>query len=225
MTTSIQELLMVQFHTCANLLRRSCGRHGGDEKDGRHSRSSPRGRAGKAHGPFEESEKRDHPGHGPHGGHGRHDAHRGQGRILTALRGNGECSQKDLAALLRVQPPSLSEALDKLEARGFVSRSRNDEDKRITNVAITETGLKQAEEIEAGRRTMAEPMFASLSQEEMEVLSALLTKLAASLEAVCDKPREGHGAGSRGLGRHGCHLGGGERRSYDGEPYENNPGN
>lgn len=150
-----------------------------------------------------------HRGHGPHGPHGgRGGAHRGQGRVLALLAERDGQSPRDLAALLRVQPPSLSELLDKLSRDGSIERRRHEEDQRMSAVFLTEKGRAMVDEVRQARKDAAETTLAGLTAEEQENLSALLDKLIASLEArygeagACRRMGE-HGHG-HGRGRHGC---------------------
>lgn len=147
-----------------------------------------------------------HRGHGPHGGRG--GAHRGQGRVLAMLAERDGLSPRDLAALLRVQPPSLSELLDKLSRDGSIERRRHEEDQRMSAVFLTEKGRAMVDEVRQARKDAAEATLAGLTAEEQENLSALLDKLIASLEARDGEPGAcrrmgGHGHG-HGRGRHGC---------------------
>ncbi|WP_353118998.1 MarR family transcriptional regulator [Nitratidesulfovibrio sp.] len=163
-----------------------------------------------------------HRGHGPHGPHGgRGGAHRGQGRVLAMLADRDGLSPRDLAALLRVQPPSLSELLDKLSRDGSIERRRHEEDQRMSSVFLTEKGRAMVDEVRQARKDAAETTLAGLTAEEQENLSALLDKLIASLEArdgedgACRR-MDGHGHGhERGRGRHGC-CGGEDAVAEDG---------
>ena len=151
-------------------------------------------------------------GHGRgHGGHheGRGECgshHRGQGRIISLLRARDGISQKELAELLNIRPPSLSEVLDKLEANGLIERRQHEDDKRVSNVFITEKGSETAVRVEEARQSMADELLAGLSPQEQESLSELLGKLTGALEAKLGDAEEG--------GRHGghcCHGRHGER--------------
>ena len=160
-----------------------------------------------------------HRGHGPHGPHGgRGGAHRGQGRVLALLAERDGQSPRDLAALLRVQPPSLSALLDKLSRDGSIERRRHEEDQRMSAVFLTEKGRAMVDEVRQARKDAAQATLAGLTAEEQGSLSALLDKLIASLEARDDEAggcrrMGGHGHG-HGRGRHGCC--GGEDAASDG---------
>lgn len=71
---------------------------------------------------------------------------RGQGRILSLLKIKNEISQKDLAAILDIRPQSLGELLAKLEKAGFIERTPSEQDKRIMEIRLTESGKAASEE-------------------------------------------------------------------------------
>lgn len=153
-----------------------------------------------------------HRGHGLKEGHGRSGVHRGQGRIMSLLRTNDGISQRALAELLHIRPPSLSEVLDKLETTGLIERRQHETDKRVSNVFITPKGREAAMEVETTRRNQANEMFAGLSASEQENLSELLGKLITTLETKAgdedDSNLDHHG------GAHHCHKPGEQGHEY-----------
>ncbi len=157
-----------------------------------------------------------HRGHAPHEGRGGGGAHRGQGRIISLLREKDGISQRELAEMLHIRPPSLSEVLDKLEANALIERRQNEEDKRMSNVFLTEKGRETALQVEAARQSAADTLFVGLSQEEQESLSGLLDKLITTLEATRGdaEEEERHHGGRRGE-RH--HRHGGHHEHHHGE--------
>lgn len=143
-----------------------------------------------------------HRGHGPRDGQVRGGAHRGQGRIMSLLRTNDGISQRALAELLHIRPPSLSEVLDKLETTGLIERRQHESDKRVSNVFMTAKGRETAVEVETARRNQANEMFAGLSEEEQANLSTLLGKLISTLES---KAGDGDDEHHHHRGEHHCH--------------------
>ena len=104
---------------------------------------------------------------GPHGS---------QEQILKVLaeRG-GQEDQRELQEFMRIRPASASELLTKLEEKGLIERSRDDEDRRKVRVSLTDAGrAKAAEPAEALDRV---DLFEALSAEEQENLRNLLLKL------------------------------------------------
>jgi len=95
-------------------------------------------------------------------------------RILLALHDqNGESSQKRLVERLRVDPGALTRQLKPLEALGWIARSADERDNRITNVKLTAAGR---EVIEAGlpRRNAFLNQTMSLPDDALTALSGAL---------------------------------------------------
>jgi DNA-binding MarR family transcriptional regulator len=96
----------------------------------------------------------------------------GQGKILHILAKRESMTQRELQDLLQIQPGSLSEVLTKLEAKGMIVRSRDEEDRRRSILTLTETGRKAA-----GQKEERTSLFAALNLQEQEELQQLLGKL------------------------------------------------
>jgi DNA-binding MarR family transcriptional regulator len=64
----------------------------------------------------------------------------GQIAVLAALYRNGRCTVGELAALERVQPPSMTRTVNCLDEGGYVVRSKNAADGRQVVVALSEKG-------------------------------------------------------------------------------------
>lgn len=101
----------------------------------------------------------------------------GQGRILRELLQTDGMSQKELAQKLQIRQPSLTELLLKLESGGYIERRQNKNDKRITNVFITDKSSEQRKQIGIARQKMSQDMFHALTDEEQVALINLLNKL------------------------------------------------
>ena len=106
----------------------------------------------------------------------------GQGRVLGILAERGNMSQQELLEILNVRPSSLSELLGKLEGAGCVTRVRGEDDRRSVTVSITEAGRELVRSHTCRRESAAQALFASLTEEEREELTRLLSKLAGAWE-------------------------------------------
>lgn len=100
-----------------------------------------------------------------------------QRRILIILNETGTITQRELTMRLGIQPGSASEVIAKLENLGFIGRSPNEEDRRTTDIFLTEEGKKQADSAFSQRRKRHEEMFSVLSSEEKTQLLFLLDKI------------------------------------------------
>lgn len=82
-----------------------------------------------------------------------------QKRILIILNESGTITQRDLTERLGIQPGSASEILSKLENSGLIIRIQNEDDRRTTNICLTDAGRKLAAEALAQRQKRHEEMF------------------------------------------------------------------
>ena len=65
----------------------------------------------------------------------------GQLSVLGTLKRNGESTVGELAAVERVQPPSMTRTVSCLADGGYVVRRKNETDGRQVVVALSDTGL------------------------------------------------------------------------------------
>lgn len=70
---------------------------------------------------------------------------------LATISRDGPITLSRLAAEEHVTPPTVTKLVDKLEARGFVSRQIDPTDRRVCRVTITRAGTKQLESIRVRR--------------------------------------------------------------------------
>lgn len=98
-------------------------------------------------------------------------------RILLTIGRSGEIVQKQLSMLFSVSPQSMSESLAKLENDGYITRSKNQKDKRETIVSLTPAGKVHSGELAKKMRSQAHRFLEPLSPEEKQTLFLLLKKL------------------------------------------------
>ena len=114
-----------------------------------------------------------------------------QKRVLIVLLETGRITQKALTERLGIQPGSASEVIGKLEAAGMLCRAPSEDDRRTSDIVLTDEGRAAAEEAAAQRRARHEDMFACLCEEEKATLLGLLERLNDSWAALYP---EGEGA-------------------------------
>ncbi|MCL2881593.1 MAG: MarR family transcriptional regulator [Coriobacteriia bacterium] len=122
---------------------------------------------------------------GPHGGP-RGVAH-AQARLLQLLDERDGRSLSEIVEELDIRPSSASELVSKLEQQGYVKRETNADDKRVTNIFITDEGKAHYATYAAARAKRDADFFDGLSDEEQKQLSELLAKLSASLKEKLSK--------------------------------------
>jgi DNA-binding MarR family transcriptional regulator len=106
-------------------------------------------------------------------------------RILLALHDQaGESSQKRLVERLRVDPGALTRQLKVLEGLGWIARSMDARDNRVTNVRLTEAGLSATEASLPRRNAFLHDTMAALPDEALSALSGALKMLEARIGEV-----------------------------------------
>ncbi|MFL9964062.1 MarR family winged helix-turn-helix transcriptional regulator [Paraburkholderia sediminicola] len=106
-------------------------------------------------------------------------------RILLALHDQaGESSQKRLVERLRVDPGALTRQLKTLEGLGWIARSMDTRDNRVTNVRLTEAGQSATEASLPRRNAFLHDTMAALPDEALSALSGALKMLEARIGEV-----------------------------------------
>ncbi|WP_168792544.1 MarR family winged helix-turn-helix transcriptional regulator [Paraburkholderia aromaticivorans] len=106
-------------------------------------------------------------------------------RILLALHDQaGESSQKRLVERLRVDPGALTRQLKTLESLGWIARSMDTRDNRVTNVRLTEAGQSATEASLPRRNAFLHNTIAVLPDEALSALSGALKMLEARISEV-----------------------------------------
>jgi DNA-binding MarR family transcriptional regulator len=106
-------------------------------------------------------------------------------RILLALyEQDGESSQKRLVERLRVDPGALTRQLKPLEALGWIERSMDARDNRVTNVRLTDAGRTTIEASLPSRNAFLHETMAGLPEDVLAALSSALGMLEARIGEV-----------------------------------------
>ncbi|KQO49470.1 MarR family transcriptional regulator [Methylobacterium sp. Leaf91] len=112
------------------------------------------------------------------------DLFAGQEQVVQALAVAGTMTMGDLAATLRVRPPTASKTISRLAALGFVERRAEAGDGRVVRVRLTDTGLAKAEAIERIWDDVEAEMLDGFDGKERRRLRKLLRKAARNLADV-----------------------------------------
>ena len=96
---------------------------------------------------------------------------------LTCTGEGQEATQRDLEKQLRLKPPTVNGIVDRLEAKGYVTRRPSPQDGRVRLVSLTEAGWGKVEDF----RGVVEET-AGLSGQEREQLERLLNQIITNLE-------------------------------------------
>ena len=89
---------------------------------------------------------------------------------LTSLQLAGALTPRELADVERVQPPTMTKIVGKLEERGLVARTPHPTDRRQVILAATEQGRAVYAQFEQARNEWLALQLAELTQEERDTL-------------------------------------------------------
>ena len=109
--------------------------------------------------------------------------HVGQEMLLNALWTEGEMTQTELASHLEIQPATLTVALRRLEKAGFIVRSRDPEDQRVSRVQPSFKSAELQEGVSASWAKLEQETIVNLTAREQSVLATLLGKVSDGLSA------------------------------------------
>src|SRR4051812_31313311 len=105
--------------------------------------------------------------------------------ILSILDTDGPGSQQELARLLGKAPAIVVAAVDDLEARGLVRRTRDPADRRRTRVTLTKAGGRALEHADRLAAKAFASLFSGLGERDLAQLEDLMTRgLRAFIEAA-----------------------------------------
>ena len=105
-------------------------------------------------------------------------------KALAAFRGDKYFTMSELSANAQVAMPSMTEMIDKLEERGLAERHRDQNDRRVVRVRLTEKGKELRKEFMQKRYNDSKKMFGMLSSEELDELIFSLKRARQILEKV-----------------------------------------
>lgn len=115
----------------------------------------------------------------------------GQPMLLTMLlkrkeRGL-ETTQKELASLMKISPPTLTVSVKNLEKHGYVLKTADDDDKRRNYIEITSKGEKAARDCIRCLKDVAGVMYQGFSEEERQLVSEFFVRITKNLKTYINR--------------------------------------
>ena len=114
----------------------------------------------------------------------------GQIPVLMELERHGELNQRELAERTRVTPATMSGTLKRMEKAGFIVRTADENDARISRVRLTEEGKVQCENARRGFDQACYQLLAGLDADDLTQLRSLLTRIQNNLGGMICCRRE-----------------------------------
>ncbi|PSK98850.1 DNA-binding MarR family transcriptional regulator [Murinocardiopsis flavida] len=105
--------------------------------------------------------------------------------ILATLLRAGDSStlrMSDLAGAAMISPAALTNRIDRMVAKGLVTRATDPENRRLVRTSLTDEGRRLADGLIDGHIANELALIGGLTPDEQATLAALLRKLLTSLE-------------------------------------------
>ena len=99
-----------------------------------------------------------------------------QYNVLRILRGSrpARLTSSDVGERMIARDPDVTRLVDRLAARGLVTRARNRQDRRVVEVGVTDKGLSLLRELDAHVEKMPKAVLGHLGPKRLRQLGDLL---------------------------------------------------
>src|SRR5512137_1619521 len=113
----------------------------------------------------------------------RHQVSIGMWYFLRALWEEDGLTQRELSRRVRMMEPTTATALESMERRGLISRTRNAEDRRKVNIRLTEEGRRLREVLLPYAIEVNQVALAGISPKKIPLLREQLDRIKRNLDA------------------------------------------
>ena len=97
--------------------------------------------------------------------------------VLRSADDEAGLSQRELAARMSIESPTLVRHLDRMEHDGLIARTRDEHDRRVVRVSLTPTGRQHFEALRGVAEGLDAQLRALLSPKEIETLENVLPRI------------------------------------------------
>ena len=104
-------------------------------------------------------------------------------RALAAMYARKHCTMSELADLATIDRTTLTRTVDRMQDAGWLERLADEDDMRITRLALTATGRKMFERIWPEVQRLNELALAGLSASQIETLRRILGQMRENLDS------------------------------------------
>jgi MarR family transcriptional regulator for hemolysin len=108
--------------------------------------------------------------------------------VLVSLKGEQHGAQRQIAAAIGVEGPTLTHHLNRLELQGLVSRTRDPDNRRVQRVQLTEAGEAAFGRMLGAVRAFDRRLRAGLTEQQQAALVQILARLRENVEISEGEP-------------------------------------
>lgn len=107
-----------------------------------------------------------------------------QSHILFLLERSGPKRMSELAEILHLTPGAVTTSSDKLIEHGYITRLRNDKDRRVVHLDISEKGRSALSKLQKKGRKIIKSVFNDISNEELERMNHIFKRAATNIDNI-----------------------------------------
>jgi len=104
-------------------------------------------------------------------------------RALAAMYAKKHCTMSELADLATIDRTTLTRTVDRMQDSGWLERLADEEDMRVTRLALTATGRKMFERIWPEVQRLNQLALEGLPKSDIQSLQRILERMRSNLEA------------------------------------------
>jgi len=93
-----------------------------------------------------------------------------QSALLSVLLRNGPTKMSEIGKVLKVTKPNITFLVDKMEEQGLIMREKDDSDRRITNICLTDKGREKIEETKTSLHNKIATRLDLLTKDDLKAL-------------------------------------------------------
>lgn len=103
--------------------------------------------------------------------------------IALYYLGLQECmNQKELAEKMQIKESTVARLIDRMERENLVERQRNENDRRVFNLVLTEKGIRNRVTLLPEGEKFNDIVSKDISEEEMKVFMSVLKKMVSNVK-------------------------------------------
>ena len=119
-----------------------------------------------------------------------HDLSETELLICSYLDSHDRCSQDEVSSAVKIDKTTVGKALAALERKNVVIRAKDDADKRIKRLTLTEDGRNKVSELADLHNRWLTEILSCLSPEEQQSFETICLRLISAAEAITQKNGE-----------------------------------
>ena len=106
----------------------------------------------------------------------------GQIPVLGLVSGRDGLSQREIAKILHIKPPTVNVSIQRLEKAGFLYKKPDEKDQRVLRLSLTEKGESCIQSVKQVAEQMRKLIFYEMSEEEIQQFRKFLLRINENLE-------------------------------------------